>query len=68
MSNPGTCRAACVDDQLQTACVSGDGCCPAGCNAANDKDCVAKCGNDAVESGTLGEQRVQQHQVTTGAG
>src|SRR5262249_25952144 len=28
--NPGTCQAQCVNDEVQTACVSGDGCCPPG--------------------------------------
>jgi hypothetical protein len=51
VSNPGTCRATCVDDKLQDACVSGDGCCPPACNAANDKDCQASCGNGAIETG-----------------
>jgi hypothetical protein len=49
--NPGTCMAACVQDGLQTACLTGDGCCPAGCNAANDEDCKAACGNGAIEPG-----------------
>jgi hypothetical protein len=34
-----------------TACVDGDGCCPAGCNALTDKDCSASCGNGIVEPG-----------------
>jgi len=35
-----TCSAECVDDTPITSCVSGDGCCAAGCTAANDSDCV----------------------------
>jgi hypothetical protein len=49
--NGGTCQAQCVDDMLQTACRGGDSCCPPGCNALNDSDCNARCGNAAVESG-----------------
>ena len=41
----GTCQARCVDDGMQTECVGGDGCCPATCNATNDSDCKASCGN-----------------------
>jgi cysteine-rich repeat protein len=33
----------------QTVCSNGDGCCPTGCNAANDSDCTAVCGNSVVE-------------------
>jgi hypothetical protein len=47
--NPGTCQAQCVNDELQTACVSGDGCCPPSCNATNDNDCMPKCGNGVRE-------------------
>lgn len=49
VENPGTCQAACVDDKLQTTCKNADGCCPPGCNANNDSDCVATCGNGVVE-------------------
>jgi hypothetical protein len=46
--NPGnacimnaTCSSGmCGGGQPITACVSGDGCCPAGCNATNDSDCA----------------------------
>jgi hypothetical protein len=31
--------------------VSDDGCCPKGCNANNDNDCKAACGNGVVEPG-----------------
>jgi hypothetical protein len=51
--NSGTCFAECVNDRLQTACISGDGCCPAGsvCDAIRDRDCPARCGNGTVEPG-----------------
>lgn len=51
LQNPGTCNAQCVDGAMQVACVNGDGCCPAGgaCNATNDDDCKAVCGNGVVE-------------------
>src|SRR6266700_2733393 len=45
------CTAHCVDDGAQTACATGDGCCPAACNANVDNDCTAHCGNGAVEAG-----------------
>jgi parallel beta-helix repeat protein len=32
-------------------CRDGDGCCPEGCNASTDADCVAVCGNGVVEPG-----------------
>jgi hypothetical protein len=53
LENGGTCKARCVDTTLQTACINGDGCCPAGgsCNATNDTDCTAVCNNGVVESG-----------------
>jgi hypothetical protein len=51
LQNAGTCAAKCVDDKLQTACIDGDGCCPSGCNANNDKDCGPGCGNNVVEPG-----------------
>ena len=51
LQNAGTCQAQCVNAGLQTACVNSDGCCPAGCNANNDHDCQAKCGNSVIEKG-----------------
>ncbi len=51
LQGAGTCAAACVDDGEQTACVGGDLCCPAGCDATNDSDCAAGCGNGVVEAG-----------------
>jgi len=52
--NGGTCKAACVDQgRRQTSCIlaAKDGCCPGGCNAANDADCAAVCGNGVLEPG-----------------
>ncbi|MFZ5896060.1 MAG: hypothetical protein ACOY0T_33700 [Myxococcota bacterium] len=34
-----------------SACVSGDGCCPLGCNTNVDADCARRCGNGAIETG-----------------
>ncbi len=45
-----TCNVACTHTAI-TACVAGDGCCPAGCNANNDSDCSPSCGNGVVEKG-----------------
>jgi cysteine-rich repeat protein len=44
-SDGGVCTA--------TACTAGDGCCPSGCNATNDSDCAAVCGNGVVEPGEI---------------
>lgn len=51
LENPKTCQAVCSPSAIQTACINGDGCCPAGCNANNDNDCTAKCDNGVVEPG-----------------
>ena len=40
----------CPPDVTITTCNSDDGCCPAGCNANDDNDCAAICGNGVVES------------------
>jgi hypothetical protein len=48
--NAGTCGAICVFNPI-AQCESGDGCCPAGCNANDDGDCEAECGNAVVEEG-----------------
>ncbi len=53
LNNAGTCTAACVDNGAQTACMNGDACCPAGCNATNDGNCTAMCGNGVKEQGEL---------------
>ena len=45
-----SCNAVCTHVAL-TACVSGDGCCPSGCNHNSDSDCSASCGNGVVEAG-----------------
>lgn len=51
LANANTCQATCVAGALQTACINGDGCCPAACNANSDSDCPASCGNGVVEAG-----------------
>ncbi len=51
LDGAGTCAAKCVNAGMQTACINNDGCCPAGCNATNDSDCGAGCGNNVVEPG-----------------
>lgn len=48
--DPSTCNAACANNAI-TACAHADGCCPTGCNASNDNDCPASCG-DSVCSGS----------------
>jgi hypothetical protein len=37
--------------QLQSCSLTADQCCPGACNADNDVDCAAVCGNGAVEPG-----------------
>jgi len=44
-----TCNSRCVSAGNQTQCRSGDNCCPAGCNANNDNNCSATCGNNVRE-------------------
>jgi hypothetical protein len=48
-----TCDARCVNGATTTTCTPNDSCCPAGCNATNDADCVVRCGNGVVEPGEL---------------
>jgi len=43
----GSCQAQCLNEPV--ACAHGDGCCSPQCNATNDNDCTAICGNGAVE-------------------
>ena len=50
VDQPGTCQAACAYVPV-TEPVDGDGCCPAGANGANDRDCISVCGNAVVEPG-----------------
>lgn len=50
LQNPGTCMASCQSSTI-TTCSNKDGCCAAGCNALNDSDCTAVCGNGVVEPG-----------------
>ena len=45
----GSCLARCMETGQQTTCAGADGCCPAGCNAANDSDCAIQCGNGVLE-------------------
>lgn len=48
------CAATCLNAPI-TACVSGDGCCAAGCTSLDDDDCASECGNGALEAGELCE-------------
>jgi hypothetical protein len=43
------CTARCVQTTTKSACMNNDGCCPSGCNAANDSDCSIVCGNGVIE-------------------
>ncbi|MBU1070028.1 hypothetical protein KJ975_10720 [Myxococcota bacterium] len=44
------CNSACTYPAI-LSCVGGDGCCPSGCNANNDNNCLPACGNSVVEVG-----------------
>jgi hypothetical protein len=52
-----TCDALCQTEP-RTACESGDGCCPSGCNSGNDKDCSPSCGNGVLDTGETCEPNV----------
>jgi cysteine-rich repeat protein len=41
----------CPPDIVIVDCVHSDGCCPDSCNANQDNDCEAVCGNDVIEPG-----------------
>jgi len=47
---PSSCDAECVHTAI-TACVDGDGCCPAACDTTSDNDCSAACGNGVLDPG-----------------
>jgi hypothetical protein len=40
-----------------TACLGGDGCCPAGCTAAVDRDCAPTCGDGKLGAGETCDPR-----------
>jgi len=45
-----TCDAVCTNEPIVVC--ADDGCCPSGCDASNDPDCLAEtCGNSAVDGG-----------------
>jgi hypothetical protein len=46
-----TCTAQCAHVAVTRCSFTSDGCCPQGCTANNDADCVAACGNGVVETG-----------------
>ncbi len=45
-----TCDVTCAYPEILT-CAHGDGCCVSGCNANQDDDCPAVCGNGVLEPG-----------------
>jgi len=50
VGTPAGCSRACTHFAV-TACLSGDGCCPAGCDEKADADCKATCGDGARQQG-----------------
>jgi hypothetical protein len=55
LAGGGTCQAQCQTSGTQTSCANNDACCPTGCNAVNDNNCSAVCGNGVLEPGELCE-------------
>jgi hypothetical protein len=53
MGSAATCDARCVNAATIAMCANADGCCPPTCNANNDSDCRASCGNGVVEANEL---------------
>jgi hypothetical protein len=52
------CQVQCVnapDGGMITGCANNDNCCPSGCNAVNDNNCMPVCGNGVIESGEICE-------------
>lgn len=45
----GMCNVQCSFPAITACAMASDGCCPAGCNATNDGDCMPVCGNMVVE-------------------
>jgi hypothetical protein len=50
IGSSATCDVACNHTPI-TTCVGTDGCCPAGCGAADDSDCSSSCGDGVVDAG-----------------
>lgn len=48
--DPSNCSITCDEEPIE-ACIDGDGCCPAGCDARRDDDCGDICG-DGIVGGT----------------
>src|SRR6185295_11833124 len=55
LAGGGTCQAQCQTSGTQMSCANNDACCPTGCNAVNDNNCSAVCGNGVLEPGELCE-------------
>lgn len=49
LSAVSVCRG--VDGKMIEQCQSFDNCCPVGCDASNDNDCSASCGDFLIDSG-----------------
>lgn len=49
--SPVNCTAACLRTTITTCSPISDMCCPSACNATNDPDCSATCGNGTIEMG-----------------
>jgi hypothetical protein len=45
-----TCDAQCMTTEV-VACLSGDGCCPSGCDHGADSDCSPSCGDGVLSDG-----------------
>lgn len=59
-----TCDARCVNTEI-TACSSGDGCCPMGCDYGKDMDCSPSCGDGELTGMETCEPGSTQHPCPT---
>ena len=51
VGSAAACTAACMVQPI-TTCAGGDGCCPSGCTAADDSDCMAGSGSSSSGGGS----------------
>lgn len=59
-----TCNAQCITTEI-SACASGDGCCPSGCNYGTDTDCSQSCGDGVVSGAETCEPGSTDHPCPT---
>ena len=52
------CGQRCSNVAITSCLANADGCCPSNCNANNDRDCAAVCGNGVLEAGERCDTRI----------